>query len=260
MLHCRGITKRFQGDCGPLAAIEHIDLDLAEKEFLCILGPSGCGKSTLLRLIAGLVPPTGGSIEFAAGGGGTATRPRCAMVFQDHGLFPWMTVLENTGFGLKMQGMARDEREKRSRAVLEQVGLGDFVRNYPNELSVGMRQRVALARAFVSRPDVLLMDEPFASLDAQSRAILQRDLRIWQEKRSVPVIFITHDIAEALVLADRILVLSARPARVVADIPLPQDRSHSFIDGFDPELGEIGREIWGMLGQETVRVPQECVR
>ena len=173
------------------------------------------------------------------------------MVFQDHGLFPWMTVLENTGFGLKMQGVARKEREEMSTPVLEQVGMGSFGRHYPHELSMGMRQRVALARAFVSSPDVLLMDEPFASLDAQSRAVLQHDLRSWQEERGTPVIFITHDIAESLALADRVLVLSARPGRVLASIPLPPGRCHSPVAGFDPDLGAIGREIWGMLGQES---------
>jgi NitT/TauT family transport system ATP-binding protein len=256
VLRCRGISKRFESENGPVVAIEKVDLDLAEGEFLCVLGPSGCGKSTLLRLVAGLVHPTEGLIEFLPRGGFPTERSRCAMVFQDHGLFPWMTVLDNTGFGLKMQGVPRKERDARSEIALEQVGISGFGNNYPHELSMGMRQRVALARAFVSSPEILLMDEPFASLDAQSRAILQRDLRSWQECRGTPVLFITHDISESLVLADRILVLSARPARVLANIPLPFHRSHSPADGFDPDLGTIGREIWEILGQEDCRVPQ----
>lgn len=258
MLHCRGISKRFESESGSLLALDRVDLDLAEGEFLCVLGPSGCGKSTLLRLVAGLAVPSEGSIEFVPRGGHPAGRPRCAMVFQDHGLFPWMTVLDNTGFGLKMQGIPQKERDSRSEAVLGQVGMSGFGKHYPHELSMGMRQRVALARAFVSSPDVLLMDEPFASLDAQSRAFLQRDLRSWQEQRGTPVIFITHDIAESLALADRILVLSARPARILANIPLPPGRSHSPVAGFDPDLGAIGRDIWEMLGQESCPVPQEA--
>ncbi len=251
MLHCRGLSKRFESGNGSVTALQRVDLDLAEGEFLCVLGPSGCGKSTLLRLVAGIVAPSAGSIEFVPGCGRPPGHPRCAIVFQDHGLFPWMTVLENTGFGLKMQGVGRKEREAMSAPVLEQVGMGSFGRHYPHELSMGMRQRVALARAFVSSPDVLLMDEPFASLDAQSRAVLQHDLRSWQEERGTPVIFITHDIAESLALADRVLVLSARPGRVLASIPLPPGRCHSPAAGFDPDLGAIGREIWGMLGQES---------
>ena len=260
MLHCRGLSKHFTSEAGSVHALDRLDLDLAEGEFLCVLGPSGCGKSTLLRILAGLVSPSSGSIEFVPGGGRPAGRPKCAMVFQEHGLFPWMTVLENTAFGLKMQGIARKERESWSRATLGQVGMGSFERHYPDELSMGMRQRVALARAFVSSPDVLLMDEPFASLDAQSRAILQGDLRSWQENRGTPVIFITHDIAESLVLADRILVLSGRPGRILANIPLPPGRCRLPMAGFDPDLGAIGREIWEMLGQKTCPDPREaCV-
>jgi NitT/TauT family transport system ATP-binding protein len=257
MLRCCGISKRFKSENGSVLAIKRVDLDLGEGEFLCVLGPSGCGKSTLLRLIAGLVQPTAGRIEFTAENESSSGSVRCATVFQDHGLFPWMTVLENTGFGLKMQGVPKKERDARSEAVLEQVGIPGFGRSYPHELSMGMRQRVALARAFVSMPDILLMDEPFASLDAQSRAVLQKDLRSWQESRKIPVLFITHDIAESLVLADRILVLSARPARVLANIPLPPDRCHSVVAGFDPDLGAIGREIWEILGHEECMAPQE---
>lgn len=258
MLRCRGISKSFTGENGPLPVIDRVDLDLGEEEFLCVLGRSGCGKSTLLRLVAGLLEPTGGSIEFVSEGELSSRRPKCGMVFQDHGLFPWMNALGNAAFGLKMQGFRRIEREAMARTALEQVGMKPFERHYPHELSMGMRQRVALSRAFVSAPDILLMDEPFASLDAQARAILQRDLRAWQKSRKIPALFITHDIAEALALADRIVVLSKRPARILADFCLPLGRSHTPVAGFDPELGAIGREIWGILGQENGQANREA--
>jgi NitT/TauT family transport system ATP-binding protein len=206
-------------------AVDGFNLDIAPGEFVCLLGPSGCGKSTVLNAIAGFVTPSAGQIivDDRVVRGPGADR---GMVFQQYSLFPWKTVLENVAFGPRMRGETRDAARRRAREHIELVGLGAFADKYPATLSGGMQQRVGIARALVNHPSVLLMDEPFGALDAQTRTLMQASLlRLWS-KLGGAVIFVTHDVDEALFLADRVLVVSAAPARVLCDLPvdLPRPR------------------------------------
>jgi NitT/TauT family transport system ATP-binding protein len=246
---CRHLAKTYSGQNGGVAALADITLGAEGHEFLGIVGPSGCGKTTLLKLIGGLLEPTSGEIVVDC-------RPRpghptSALVFQDHGLFPWMTVLANVAFGLEMQGTARAEARDRAAAFLDRVGLCSFLDSYPYQLSVGMQQRVGISRAFVTAPRLLLMDEPFASLDQQTRRMLQGELlRLWDEQRSL-VVFVTHDIGEAVRLSDRIVVMTGRPGRVREEIsvPLPRPRSPDRRDA--PEIKDIKWHIWQLLEDDV---------
>src|SRR5574342_584350 len=202
---------------GRVLALDGVSLRVAPGEFVCIVGPSGCGKSTLLRSLAGLDNQTDGTIKVEAPGWAVEN----AMVFQESGLFPWMRVEANVGFGLMTRGVPADEAAARVEAALKLVGLTKFRRHYPHQLSGGMRQRCALARAFVTDPGMLLMDEPFAALDAQNRVILQAELvRIWEQTRKT-VLYITHSIDEALLLGDRTVVMTAQPGRIKEIIDVP---------------------------------------
>jgi len=204
-------------------AVRDVSLDVPAGEFVSVVGPSGCGKSTILNMVAGFIPPSGGEIR-VGDRSVTGPGPDRGVVFQSFALFPWKTVLENVAFGPKMRGVARPERERIAREFLDLAGLGAAAGRYPNELSGGMQQRVGVARALANEPDVLLMDEPFASVDAQTRMTLQEELtRIWQERRPT-VLFITHDVPEAVFLANRVVVLSK--GRVLADVEvsLPRPR------------------------------------
>src|SRR5712691_7820921 len=193
------LGKVYGGGAGRVVALDDINLRISPGEFVCVVGPSGCGKSTLLRILAGLDRATSGAVRVEAAGWPVAN----AMVFQDSGLFPWMSVAQNVGFGLMTRGVPRAQAAERVAGALKLVGLGRFRRHYPHQLSGGMRQRGAIARAFVTDPAVLLMDEPFAALDAQNRTILQAELvRIWEETRKT-VVYVTHSIEEALLLGDR---------------------------------------------------------
>jgi NitT/TauT family transport system ATP-binding protein len=203
--------------------VDGIDLTIQPGEFVCLLGPTGCGKSTLLNCIAGFVQPSRGNVQLddheVVGPG-----PERGMVFQQHSLFPWKTVKDNVAFGPLMTGTGRSEAESRASRFLRLVGLADFENHYPHTLSGGMQQRVGIARALANSPSVLLMDEPFGALDAQTRTIMQETLAgLWQEFRST-VVFVTHDVEEAVFLADRILVMSASPGRLLADIAVPLSR------------------------------------
>jgi NitT/TauT family transport system ATP-binding protein len=204
-------------------AVREVSLDVPEGEFVSIVGPSGCGKTTILNMVAGFIPSSQG--EILVGGRAVAgPGPDRGVVFQSFALFPWKTVLENVAFGPKMRGVARPERERIAREFLSLAGLSHAAERYPNELSGGMQQRVGVARALANEPDVLLMDEPFASVDAQTRMTLQEELtRIWQERRST-VLFITHDVPEAVFLANRVVVLSKGRVLEEVDIPLPRPR------------------------------------
>jgi NitT/TauT family transport system ATP-binding protein len=216
-------SKRFSGTGGELSVFENLDLTIAEGEFICIVGRSGCGKSTLLRIIAGLEDATSGGVSFGWSGGWTA---KVGFVFQEAGLFPWRTVRDNVKLGLEIQGAPREEMDRRVTSILEIVGLRGFERYYPYQLSGGMAQRVAIARAFVIDPDLLLMDEPFASLDTYTRADMHVELlRVWQAFKKT-VVFVTHNVDEAVFLADRVVVLAGRPATIRADlaINLPRPR------------------------------------
>ncbi|HLT20711.1 MAG TPA: ABC transporter ATP-binding protein [Thermomicrobiales bacterium] len=244
------LTVQFPLGRDIVTALDNVSFELAAGEFCAIVGPSGCGKSTLLRTIAGLNEPTSGSVQIHAS---DPTRPDQAMVFQGTSVFPWMTVLRNAAYGLEMRRVDQPERERIAGELLRQVGLGDFLNAYPRQLSEGMRQRVAIARAFAMDPEVLLMDEPFGALDEQTRLVLQDELlRIWEETGKT-VVFVTHGIDEAMILADRIIVLSARPGTLKADIRVPFPRPRS-IEGVrsDPEFNQLFLEIWGLLRQDAM--------
>jgi NitT/TauT family transport system ATP-binding protein len=202
-----------------------------------------------LKIIAGLLKPTEGDIIFQDNH--KNGRPKSALVFQDHGLFPWMTVLDNVAFGLKMQGVDRKERNKRSLNFIERVGLATFADNYAHELSIGMRQRVGIARAFVAGTPILLMDEPFGSLDAQTKIVLQEELlKIWKDFQKI-VVYVTHDIEEAILLGDRILVMTARPATISADIHVPLKRPRRINNEQESVFSEIKWQIWDMLKDDV---------
>jgi NitT/TauT family transport system ATP-binding protein len=207
-------------------ALQDVSLELREGEFVSIVGPSGCGKTTLLNIVAGFIPPTRGEV-LLDGRRVTGPGPDRGVVFQSFALFPWKTVLDNVAFGLKMRGAPREERDRVAREHIALVGLTGSEHQYPHELSGGMQQRVGVARVLANHPEVMLMDEPFASVDAQTRMTLQEELtRIWEAKHAT-VLFVTHDVDEAVFLANRVVVLSARPAAVkeVVEIPLPRPRS-----------------------------------
>jgi NitT/TauT family transport system ATP-binding protein len=205
-------------------AVQDVSLEVPEGEFVSLVGPSGCGKSTILNMIAGFIPSSSGEI-LLDGRTVKGPGPDRGVVFQSFALFPWKSVLDNVAFGLKMRGMRKEERDRKAREYLELVGLSHTADRYPNELSGGMQQRVGVARALANDPDVLLMDEPFASVDAQTRMTLQEELtRIWQERRPT-IIFITHDVSEAVFLANRVVVLSNGRLLDQLDIPLPRPRT-----------------------------------
>jgi NitT/TauT family transport system ATP-binding protein len=246
---CTNLSKVYLTQNREVVALQGIDFSVAENEFVCIVGPSGCGKTTLLKIIAGLIRPTTGKVRFI--NETNSSRPKNSMVFQDQSLFPWMNILDNVAFGLEMRSVSKKERHKQAREFLQRVGLGDFVMHYPRELSGGMRQRVAILRAFLNDPQVLLMDEPFGALDSQTRLIMQEELlHIWKEY-SKTVIYITHDIEEAILLGDRVLVMSGRPGIIQADIHIPLKRPRTLEDRNHPEMINIRQEIWNMIEKEV---------
>ena len=235
----KGLRREFRGSAGTVTALDGVDLSIAPGEFVCIVGPSGCGKSTLLRILAGLDRQTSGTIDVDAKG----WKVQNAMVFQESGLFPWMSVETNVRFGLDNRGVPADEANRRVEAALKLVGLGKFRKHYPHQLSGGMRQRSAIARAFVTEPAMLLMDEPFAALDEITRFKLNNDLlQLWQQLKWT-VIFVTHSVFESVYLSNRILVMSARPGRIVDDVaidaPYPRDDRFRVSDAY----GELCRVV-----------------
>lgn len=241
-----GLTRRFAAS--GLTVFEDLSLEVPNLQFVAIIGPSGCGKSTFLRVVDGLDKADAGTIEID---GKTVTGPGAgrAMVFQGFDLFPWRTALENVAFGLEMRGVGRRARLETARHYIEMVGLNDFAASYPHQLSGGMQQRVGIARALAVRPEILLMDEPFGALDLQTRDLLQDELlRIWQTDRKT-VLFVTHSIEEAIYLADRIIVLSPRPARIQRDIAVPFARPRDEALKTSAAFLDIRREIWSLLKQ-----------
>jgi NitT/TauT family transport system ATP-binding protein len=252
-IRVRDITKTFPARTGPeLTALSDISLDIAAGEFLALVGPSGCGKSTLLDLIAGLTAPTSGELSV---GGRPVTGPGLdrGVVFQQYALFPWRTAQANIEFGLEVKGVPRRRRAERAREMLALVGLTAFADRYPHELSGGMRQRVAIARSLAYEPEVLLMDEPYAALDAQTREVLQEDLLAIWRRTGTTVLFITHSIEEAVYLGQRVAVMTARPGRIkrIVDIDLPAAGSGDPRSA--PEFVRHRREIWELLHDEVRR-------
>ena len=234
---------------GPVRALQNFDIDIQEGEFLSIVGPSGCGKSTFLNVLLGLIRPDSGDVRMqGAPISGPSTNR--AMVFQEFGLLPWRTVKANIELGLELKGLAATERARVSEPLIEMVGLAGFDGHFPHELSGGMKQRVGLARALATDPDVLLMDEPFAALDAQTRDLMQVELlRIWQQAKKT-VLFVTHQIEEAIYLSDRVMVMTKRPGRAkkifLIDLPRPRDYEMRVT----PEFNELKLEIWNELKDE----------
>lgn len=247
------LSKIYQGRNGDVVALQNVNLMIHQNEFICVVGPSGCGKTTLLNIIAGLENSTSGSVR-VDGKEVTGPGKERGVVFQQYALFPWKTVLKNVEFGLKLRGLSKQERGKKAEMYLELVGLKDFVHSYPKELSGGMKQRVAIARAYAVQPEVLLMDEPFGALDAQTRAQLQEDLlKTWEtEKRTC--FFITHDVEEAVILAQKVIIMSARPGRikeiVEVDIPYPRNQSTKL----DEKFVKIKNQIWSKVYQEYLEL------
>lgn len=255
-IHIRGVSKRFVEDKSQpeLNVLEDVTLDVAPGQFLAVVGPSGCGKSTLLSMVAGLQAPSEGSVaiddkEIRE------PNPDVGVVFQDYALFPWMTVRDNVGFGPRCRGVAATDLQRLVRDLLDLVSLSGSEDKYPHQLSGGMRQRCALARMLANDPDVLLMDEPLAALDAQTRTILQGELlRIWGEhlpgKERRTVFFVTHAIDEAVYLADRIVVLSRRPGKIKSELDNPLPRPREDVRR-NPEFLEVSDHIWQLIEQDA---------
>jgi NitT/TauT family transport system ATP-binding protein len=237
-------------------AVQDISLSVAPGEFICLLGPSGCGKSTLLGALAGHLTPSRGTIH-VDNQPVSGPHPERGLVFQHHTLFPWKKVLQNVAFGLKMKGVRRQERHERARELLKLVGLEGFESHYPAQLSGGMKQRVEIARVLINHPRVMLMDEPFGALDAQTRLMMQQLLlEVWARIKTT-IVFITHDIDEALFLADRILVMSPRPGRIIEEIRLDFARPRSAELVTSSQFVHLKRHCLALLHPENERLPLE---
>ncbi len=251
-LSARGVRMEYRdrSSDATLVAIETMDLDVADGEFVSLLGPSGCGKSTFLKIVNGLLKATAGEIRLRRNGKGRED----AMVFQDAALFPWYSVLDNVAYGLVCAGVSNREARKRAAPLVELVGLHGFETKYPYQLSGGMQQRANLARALAVDTSILLMDEPFASLDAQTREVMQAELlRIWNAAKKT-VVFVTHQIEEAVYLSDRVIVMSARPGRVLADIPIDLPRPRPLEVKRSAAFTTYADRIWTLLASQRASV------
>jgi NitT/TauT family transport system ATP-binding protein len=246
------IVKRFETPDGVLTAIDHVSLSVAPGEFVGVIGPSGCGKSTLFNVIGGLIDSYEGTVRVA---GERVRGPHSAigMIFQEESTFPWRNVLDNVAFPLEIAGLARAERHERARHFVKLVGLDGFERRYPSELSGGMRQRVSMARTLAAQPKILLMDEPFAALDEQTRLLLGDKVLQIQQQLKQTTLLITHNITEAVQLSDRILVMTYRPGKVkrIVDIKLPRPRSSEIVSS--EAFGRYVAQIWNDLREEASR-------
>ena len=250
LIEADDVAVTFQpANRAPVTALAGLDLRVNRGEFVSLVGPSGCGKSTFLNIVLGLLRPDVGEVRVE---GRPITGPSGdrAMVFQEFGLLPWRTVEGNVELGLELRGVASADRQRRAHELIQLVGLTGFERHYPHELSGGMKQRVGLARALATNPQILLMDEPFAALDAQTRDLMQAELlQIWETSRQT-VIFVTHSIEEAAYLSDRVVVLSARPGRHKAEIPVRLPRPRDYEMRLSPEFNELKAAIWNALKKE----------
>ena len=252
-VHIDHVVKKFNGRNGEMVALNGVDMDIHENEFICVVGPSGCGKSTLLNIIGGLETPTEGKV-LVDGAEVTGPGPDRGIVFQQYALFPWLTVIKNVMFGLKLKGMSDEAAREVAMKYIKMVELEEFVNAYPKELSGGMKQRVAIARAYAVQPEVLLMDEPFGALDAQTRTQLQSELiKTWQEEKKT-CFFITHDVEEAVILATKVIIMSARPGRIkkIVDINLPYPRTQEM--KMELRFLDLKSYIWGEVYKEYLEV------
>lgn len=248
------IGKTFTTDRGQITALTDINLSIGDGEFFSIVGPSGCGKTTLLRILAGLDTASAGTVDISIT---TSGQPVNAMVFQEQSVFPWLTVIDNVAYGLKLRGVPKKERYKIADKYIRMIGLTKFAKAYPHQLSGGMKQRVSVARAFANNPEILLMDEPFGALDEQNRILLQQELlRIWELSKKTTV-FITHSIDEALCLSDRIMIMTAHPGTVksIVDVDLPRPRDIASIRT-TLRYNELFQTIWLTLREEVLKVKE----
>ena len=256
MIELDDVWKEFAKGERRVLALEGISLNVAEREFVAILGPSGCGKSTLLNMVAGFDRPTRGLVR-VDGKEIAKPSPQRGVVFQEPALFPWFSVMENVLFGPKTQRQPAADYRRRAAQILEQVGLRGFEASYPAELSGGMRQRVGIARVLIMQPQVLLMDEPFGSLDAQTRMLMQELLlRVWEQHHQT-VLFITHDIEEALLLADRVCVMTARPGRIKKSIDVRIPRPRAIEVTTSSEFNTLRREVLALIREESELAAKE---
>ena len=243
MISVNGVTKIYTTSRGHVVALDNVSLDVAEGEFVTLVGPSGCGKSTMLNLIGGLLEPTSGDV-MVHGEKVKGPNPDRGVIFQQYALFPWLTAQQNVEFGLRLKGLRKAERQERALHYLDLVGIADFAKALPKELSGGMKQRCAIARAYAVTPSVLLMDEPFGALDALTRVQMQDELlKTWEKERRT-IVFITHDVDEAVYLASRVVVMSPRPGRIseIVDVPLPYSRNEEL--RLSLEFAEIRADVW----------------
>lgn len=244
-----GVTQEFEKKDGKFLALDTVNLNVEQNEFICVVGPSGCGKTTLLNIIAGLCKPTTGTVKVR---GELVTGPGKGkgVVFQQYALYPWLTVEKNVEFGMRMKGVPKAERAEIAKKYIDLVGLSKFAKAYSKELSGGMKQRVAIARAYATAPEVLLMDEPFGALDAQTRAQLQENLlKTWEQERKT-CFFITHDVEEAVLLATKIIIMSAGPGHITEIVPvtLPYPRTQQ--TKLTSEFNELKNQIWNKVYRE----------
>ena len=249
-LKIRNLSKSFSLNRTETQALQDVTLDVFSNEFCAVVGPSGCGKTTLLRLLAGLEQPTSGEVLY---GNCNPNKPKCNLVFQEQAIFPWMTVWENIAFGLRRRGVKGAELNDIVKHFLNITGLSGFWNFYPYQLSGGMKQRVGVARAFANDPEILLMDEPFASLDEQNKTLLQDELlRIWEETKKT-VVFITHSIDEAISLGDRVVVMTNRPGRIKSIIPVRFGRPRKMMElRKEAEYGALVYQVWQLLYEEVM--------
>jgi NitT/TauT family transport system ATP-binding protein len=249
-LRVQNLSKSFSLNRIETHALQDVTLDFFTNEFCVIVGPSGCGKTTLLRMLAGLEEPTSGEVIY---GNCNPNKPKCNLVFQEQAVFPWMTVWENIAFGLRRRGVKGAELKNIVDHFLNITGLAGFWNYYPYQLSGGMKQRVGVARAFANDPEILLMDEPFASLDEQNKTLLQDELlRIWEETKKT-VVFITHSIDEAISLGDRVIVMTNRPGRIKSIIPIRFGRPRRMMElRKDAAYGELVYRVWQLLYEEVM--------
>jgi NitT/TauT family transport system ATP-binding protein len=250
-IEVQGLDIRFDVKGASVQAVDGVSFDVKPGEFVSLIGPSGCGKSTVLNVVAGFIEPSGGRVALD-GRTVDGPGPDRGVVFQQYSLFPWMTVRKNVEFGLKMKGVGRSERETQARTLLGLAGLLAFENHYPDQLSGGMRQRVGIVRALATGPQVLLMDEPFGALDAQTRVVMQEILtNMWQRLR-LSVLFVTHDIDEAVFLSDRILVMTARPGRIKAEVTVPLPRPRTAEMTSSASFQSMVRTIKGLIREESL--------